>query len=124
MTDDGLDKESEILPTYSGPWRPSTYAQSRRPVRRSRIWFCIITLLGSAGIVMFGPLFRPGMAPPRPAPDFDTYIQPPTHDPQAVWVRRASSVKDALQHAYRGYEKYTTFPDDELRPVSASGQRK
>src|ERR1700722_16448515 len=41
-----------------------------------------------------------------------------------VGSQRAASVKHAFLHAYGGYEMYTTFPDDELKPISNSGERK
>ncbi|KAH6916039.1 mannosidase [Coprinopsis sp. MPI-PUGE-AT-0042] len=44
----------------------------------------------------------------------DAYI------PSSVWRYRAERVKQAVQHAYRGYEDYA-FPLDELRPVTGTG---
>jgi hypothetical protein len=70
----------------------------------------------------FTPI-RPPHFPPRP-PHPPRPPRPPadSHDP--VWSLRAASVKDAFKHAYGGYERYTTFPDDELKPVSNTGVRK
>jgi Glycosyl hydrolase family 47 len=44
----------------------------------------------------------------------DAYI------PSSVWRYRADRVKQAVQHAYRGYEDYA-FPQDELRPITGTG---
>jgi hypothetical protein len=114
---DPRDDDLEMLPTHAVPPRLNTHGWSdRRPKTR---WGII--LLSVAGIGMGGYMFWPAM-PPRPSVGSSIRIQPPTQDP--VWARRASSVKEAFQHAYGGYERYTTFPDDELKPVSDSGQRK
>lgn len=120
-SDNDLDEQLlEMLPTHAVPRRLNTYAGAKLSDRRSKTRWGII-LLSVAGIGMGGYLFWPAM-PPRPSVGSITHIQAPTPDP--VWARRASSVKEAFQHAYGGYEKYTTFPDDELKPVSDSGQRK
>ncbi|EAU90323.2 mannosidase [Coprinopsis cinerea okayama7 len=44
----------------------------------------------------------------------DAYI------PASVWRYRAERVKQAVQHAYRGYELYA-MPKDELRPLTNEG---
>jgi hypothetical protein len=62
---------------------------------------------------------------PKPAPPPTLKSPPPGYDSDdPVWSTRAASVKDAFLHAYHGYESHTTFPDDELAPISNSGQRK
>ena len=45
----------------------------------------------------------------------DVFFWPP-ETPQ-IWAERAAEVKEAFQHAYRGYEQHA-FPHDELLPVS------
>ena len=121
-SDDELDEQLEMLPTHSGARKPNVHDQT---IPFSR--FCIAHrgltfLLVIAGIVSVVYLFWPGPTwLHRPtSPDSDNGS--PIHDP--LWSSRAVSVKEAFLHAYGGYEKYTTFPDDELRPVSNSGQRK
>ncbi|KAF8491367.1 hypothetical protein F5888DRAFT_1736805 [Russula emetica] len=57
---------------------------------------------------MSGPLARP--APehlPAAAPSQDV-----------LWSKHASSVKDAFLHAYGGYERYTTYPDEDPKAMS------
>lgn len=56
---------------------------------------------------------------PAPVPDPPTTV---IADP--IWPERAASVKEAFLHGYNGYEQFTTFPDDELQPISGSGIRK
>lgn len=131
-SDDELGEELEMLSSHSTPRRSHAHTRLRRRVTTH----CGITLLFSiAGIAIVGYLFWPG--PPLPRPPIEpntgiplprppiepnTDVLSPSHDP--IWPNRAVSVKDAFLHAYGGYEKYTTFPDDELRPISNSGQRK
>ena len=45
----------------------------------------------------------------------DVLFWPP--ETPEIWAQRAAQVKEAFQHAYRGYERYA-FPHDELLPVS------
>ena len=40
--------------------------------------------------------------------------------PSSIWRYRAERVKQAVKHAYRGYEDYA-FPQDELRPITGKG---
>ncbi|KZV97787.1 seven-hairpin glycosidase [Exidia glandulosa HHB12029] len=44
-------------------------------------------------------------------------------DERALWRTRAGRVRDAFLHAYHGYEQYATWPDDELRPLSNTGEK-
>jgi hypothetical protein len=123
-SNDELEEQLEMLPTHSSPrMLGNTHTQSNRLGRSSGAWHRITLLLSTAGIVMVGYLFWPRMPPSSLSsldPSTDTRV--PTDN--STWLRRASSVKEAFQYAYGGYDKYTTFPDDELRPVSHSGQRK
>lgn len=122
-SDDELSEELEMLPGHSG----DVYRQSRQPNRRFTANCGITIFFSIIGIAIVSYLFWPGPGippprPPRPQKDPGADILLPSHDP--VWLNRSASVKDAFIHAYGGYEKYTTFPDDELRPISNSGQRK
>jgi hypothetical protein len=123
-SDDELDERLEMLPTHSAAWKPNVHSQTK-PFNRcctTRRGISLL-LLSAAGIFAIAYFFWPGIAWPPPPP-----IVPPKdissaiHDP--IWSNRSLSVKEAFLHAYGGYEKYTTFPDDELKPVSNSGQRK
>lgn len=117
LSDDELGEELEMLPSHFTPRRLDPHTQSKRLNRRTR--YVITFLLSTAGIGIVGYLFWPYISLARPPIDPGTNVH---HDP--VWFNRATSVKDAFLHAYGGYERYTTFPDDELKPISNSGQQK
>jgi len=117
-----LDDQVEMLPTHTLR-RPSGQFQSVRFVRRCAARYGTPLLLGITGIAIVGYFFwHVPSPPPRPPIPINFEIHPPSYD--LIWTKRSASVKEAFLHAYSGYEKYTTFPDDELRPISNSGQRK
>ena len=130
LSNDELEDRLEMLPTHSTARRSNLRTPFIRPGRRFAARYGVPLILGVAGIAVFGYLFWPGgfgrrgPRPPPIGPDSDNIVvfQPPS--PKLIWLERAASVKEAFVHAYGGYEKYTTFPDDELRPTSHSGQRK
>lgn len=90
--------------------------------RRCAARYGIYFLLFTAGIFITGYLFWPGISLSRPSVNPSIDIRPPSDN--LIWSKHTASVKEAFLHAYGGYEMHTTFPDDELRPVSNSGQRK
>lgn len=57
---------------------------------------------------------RPDYLPFRPPPLQNVVKRP--KDPR--WAARAVSVKEAFLHAYRNYERYAPFPNDELLPLT------
>lgn len=66
-------------------------------------------------------LHKPLRFPGRP--DYLPFHPPPLQhiakrpkDPR--WAARANSVKEAFLHAYRNYERYAPFPNDELLPLT------
>jgi hypothetical protein len=132
LNDDELEDRLEMLPTHSTTRRPNTHTTFIRLGRRLAARYGVPLLLGIAGMTVFGYLFWPGgFAPHRPrprpppiGPDIDDIVDIHPPSPNLIWLERGASVKEAFVHAYGGYEKYTTFPDDELRPISNSGQRK
>lgn len=141
LGDGELEEELEMLPNHS---TPRNLAQSKGFTRRYRCGITFLFSVAGVGIVYYllwgrEPFPPPpiGHGPDGPPPSHDSALFPghdpvplSGHDPvnppiqDSVWPSRAASVKDAFLHAYGGYERYTTFPDDELRPVSNSGQRK
>jgi hypothetical protein len=120
-SEDELQSEIEMLPTRSILPRPNNHTQSMRFGRRCAARYGIQLLLSTAGIFIAGYLFWPGTLS-RPSMNPSVDIRLPSHN--SVWSKHTASVKEAFLHAYEGYERHTTFPDDELRPVSNSGRRK
>jgi mannosyl-oligosaccharide alpha-1,2-mannosidase len=119
-SDDELEEQLELLPTQSTTWKPNKYMGLSS--RRHAFHYGLALLFGTLGITVIGYLCWLRIPPTRPPTNSMTGIAPLRNN--SIWPLRAASVKEAFQHAYGGYEKYTTFPDDELRPVSNSSERK
>jgi mannosyl-oligosaccharide alpha-1,2-mannosidase len=116
-----LGEQLEMVPTWahSTTWRPNTHTHFIRLGRRYAAR-CGIAFLLTTAIVSY--LFWARISLSHSHTGAGTNISAPIRD--SAWLKRAVSVKEAFLHAYGGYENYTTFPDDELRPISNTGQRK
>ncbi|TFK26226.1 mannosidase [Coprinopsis marcescibilis] len=75
-------------------------------------------IFGALGLVLAVALFKslPGAA----SSTIFKYSGADAYVPSNVWRYRADQVKQAIGHAYHGYEKYA-MPKDELRPMTEEG---
>lgn len=60
--------------------------------------------------------------PPPPPPQLDNEAEAGAS--QLLWASRAISIREAFLHAYHSYEKYASFPADELQPISNKSVKK
>ena len=138
--DERAEELVEMLPTHrDSPIRkPIAHVIQAARLGRRLTGRCGLTfLLSIAGVAVFYLLFWGGSPPPQlppPIPSPRPSKGTPSFYLMCVSSRKSGyhlefqtccfDVKDAFLHAYGGYEKYTTYPDDELRPISNTGQRK
>ncbi|EJD35550.1 seven-hairpin glycosidase [Auricularia subglabra TFB-10046 SS5] len=135
-----------MLPTTSSsltqrrrmPWASAGTSAPSWARKRPRV----VAVVGLATLLLFYLLASRAPAERAPEdwePELEDRFKPPPPPVQPVgankpqpklssaerqlWHGRAKRVRDAFLHAYHGYEKYATWPEDELKPLGNRGER-